>query len=106
MHIFYPQMNADERRFLRQGGNRDDAEMDCLAIAIGKLDVCLQSTGRQPFAKAKMKSVNSGGRPLHYFIFGGGCIISQFVWLNSSVVLVAYSAKRFVSPNCMAADAP
>jgi hypothetical protein len=45
--------------------NHDDAEMDCLAIAIGKLDVCLQSAGRQPFAKAKMKSVNSRDRPLH-----------------------------------------
>ena len=39
-------------------GNDDEAEMDCLAIA--KLDLCLQSAGRQPFAKAKMKSVNSG----------------------------------------------
>jgi len=47
--------------------NHDDAEMDCLAIA--KLDLCLQSAGRQPFAKAKMKSVNSGERPLHEFEF-------------------------------------
>jgi len=42
-------------------GNDDDTEMDCLAIANGKLDLCLQSPGGQPFAKAKMKSVNTVG---------------------------------------------
>ena len=44
--------------------NDDVAEMDCPAIADGKLELCVQPAGSKSAPK-KMKSVNSGDRPLY-----------------------------------------